>query len=146
MFRSRAWKTTLSISSSCKSMALVVLHMLWYPAQRLYILRAQYIIVLDVLLGPVVDMMVALPISGSTECLKKSIEAKCYYTMPVCEEPPGGPDRARRLCRDECEALWPLCKDGFKGSYLTPSHIRVWVVKHQVLNSGSSDLESTPWS
>ncbi|XP_067927937.1 inactive tyrosine-protein kinase transmembrane receptor ROR1-like [Watersipora subatra] len=58
--------------------------------------------------------LTAREVLANTRCFEKSVEAACYVQMPICVERQGKPPVPRRLCKQECMALYQLCKDDFK--------------------------------
>jgi len=53
-------------------------------------------------------------VNADSQCFKKSVEASCYYHLPICIKRPGGlPPIPKKLCKHECEAIYDICRDYF---------------------------------
>ena len=57
-------------------------------------------------------------VNVDTRCFQKSVEAACYEQLPICAEQHVGPPLPRRLCKQECMALYELCKSDFPGKFI----------------------------
>lgn len=69
-----------------------------------------------ILVTGLVKHMTDINVRAESQCFQKSVEAACYFELPICVKNARNQPTAKRLCRRECEALYPLCKKEVKGS------------------------------
>lgn len=52
-----------------------------------------------------------------SECFEKSVKASCYVDLPVCRRDISSSSiKPVKLCRRECEKLFPVCRPEFGGT------------------------------
>ena len=67
------------------------------------------------LISELVNKLQDINLGGDNECFQKSVEATCYERLPICRRREEQAPVPRRLCRQECEALFQICKKDFEG-------------------------------
>lgn len=90
------WRN-LSLTGYCKA-----IH--WYQKDSSYLLD-------------LVRELTNVNVKADSQCFQKSVEASCYFDMPICYKRDQTAIQ-RRLCKTECQELFSICKTEFKGEWV----------------------------